>query len=62
MDQQTVKQQRREPSDTPIYETVVRLWSARGKTLPRQAAGREPARQARGWVRVDTGPYSGRSE
>ncbi|MZD09053.1 hypothetical protein GTW43_28830 [Streptomyces sp. SID5785] len=51
MEQRTVEQQQSsEPTDTPIYETVVRLWSSRGRTLPRQAA---PARQARGWVRVD---------
>ncbi|MFI7010340.1 hypothetical protein [Streptomyces sp. NPDC050145] len=51
MEQHTMEQQHKsEPSETPIYETVVRLWSSRGKTLPRQAA---PARPSRGWVRVE---------
>ncbi len=40
----------RPASDTPIYESVVRLWRAHGRTLPRQA---RPNRPARGWVRVD---------
>ncbi|MFJ4712674.1 hypothetical protein [Streptomyces sp. NPDC088785] len=47
------------PSDTPIYETVVRLWQAHGRAVPGPPPAR-PARPSRGWVRVDPAPHPGR--